>query len=89
MKTVVDRLTKEYGDGAFMCLALVKPNSELAREWQFAKPVYGILDFDPAFADVTLRWGDGSWHMLTKANQLDDLILLPQFDEAQISELFD
>lgn len=88
MKTAVDKLAKEYGC-AFMCLALVKPRSELARDWGFDKPTYGILDFDPAFAEVSLRWGDGSSQTLTEDAQLNDLILLPQFDEAQISVLFD
>lgn len=76
-------------EGPFMCLALVKPRSKLASEWQLSKPAYCILEHSPAFGNVEIRWGDGSSQELKDATQLDDLILLRQFDEQAISEIFD
>lgn len=85
----VDAISKQHGPTAFMCLALVKPASALAREWRLTKPSYCIFDFDPAFGYVEIRWGDGSSQRLTRASDLDALILLRQFGEKEIEQLFD
>lgn len=85
--TAAEKMKKKYGP--LMCLALVKPNSNLASEWGLQKPGYCIFEFCPAFGLVEIRWGDGSGQRLEEAKQLDDLILLQQFSEKQVLELFD
>jgi len=87
MATAADKLSKTYG--AFTCLALVKPKSAIAKEWGLEKPSYCIFEFAPAFAEVMIRWGDGSWQKLIDSESLDDLILLHQYGEEEISQLFD
>lgn len=84
--TAAERLEGVYG--AFTCLALIKPGSDLATEWQLSKPSYCIFEYSPAVAEVQIRWGDGSWENLTDAKQLDDLILLHDFGEENIDKLF-
>lgn len=70
-----------------MCLALVKPGSNLARQWDLPKPGYCIYEYDRAFGTREIRWGDGSWQELSVDDHAD-LILLPQFGEAEIDVLF-
>lgn len=82
-----DKLKGKYG--AFTCLALIKPTSSLASELQLTKPSYCIFEYSPAFAEVQIRWGDGSWQNLIDAKQLDDLILLHDFGEEAIDKLFE
>ncbi|MES9862277.1 MAG: hypothetical protein ABW157_09950 [Candidatus Thiodiazotropha sp. LLP2] len=70
-------------------MALVKPRSNLAIEWKLAKPGYCIFQFDPLCGSVEIRWGDGAWQRIDDAAILDDLILLPQFGDSDIDDLFD
>ena len=86
--TAADKLEKTHG-AAFTCLALIKPISVIAHEWNLEKPSYCIFEYSPAFSEVIIRWGDGSSQTLTDADQLNDLILLEQFDDAAISDIFD
>ncbi|EPT2758854.1 hypothetical protein [Vibrio cholerae] len=74
---------------SFTCLALVKPISKLAKQWGLTKPSYCIFDYSKATGTVEIRWGDGSGQQIETANELDDLILLQQFDDNQIAVLFD
>lgn len=85
--TAAEKLSKDYG--AFTCLALIKPRSPLARSLKLEKPAYGILEYSPAFAEVQLRWGDGSAVNLVAAAELNDVILLREYGEQAVSELFD
>lgn len=85
--TAAEKLKGSYG--AFICIALIKPRSVLASELQLSKPSYCILEYSPAFAEVQIRWGDGSWQNLTDAKQLDDLILLHDFGEETIDKIFE
>lgn len=72
---------------SFMCLALVKPRSELARSWRLAKPGYCIYEYTSwAVKKHEIRWGDGSGQDLDERD-LDDLILIRQFDEAFIDRM--
>ncbi|MGV2068384.1 hypothetical protein [Agrobacterium sp. 22-226-1] len=56
---------------AITCVALVKPGSKLAKEWKLPRPAYGIYEYEPAFERRELRWGDGSWQLLTAADHKD------------------
>lgn len=76
-------------EGPFTCLALIKPHSELARAWKLDKPGYCIFEYSPAVGNVQIRWGDGSWQELNTNKELEDLVLLRQFDEQAVSDLFD
>lgn len=87
MASAAERLSKKYG--AFLCLALVKPRSAIASAWKLEKPSYCIFEYSPAFSEVQIRWGDGSFQNLKDESELDDLILLHEFSDRQISELFD
>lgn len=69
------------------CLALVKPRSNLARTWHLEKPGYCIYEYDRAFGTREIRWGDGSGQAIGAAGH-EDLILLPQFGEDRLNELF-
>lgn len=72
---------------SFMCLALIRPRSELARSWRLAKPGYCIYEYTSwAVKKHEIRWGDGSWQELDD-DELDQLILLRQFDEAFIDSM--
>lgn len=81
------KFKKSHGR-SFTCLALVKTNSNIAREWKLTKPAYCIFEYSAAFAEVIIKWGDGSWQVLKTSKQLDDLILLEQFGEKEIDQLF-
>jgi hypothetical protein len=70
-----------------MCLALVKPSSSLARSWNLGKPSYCIYEYAKWTGEHEIRWGDGSWQRLNP-EQLADLVLLPQFGEKEIDEIF-
>ncbi len=85
--TAAEKLSETHK--AFTCLALVKPRSAIDREWNLEKPGYCIFEFDPSFAEVVIRWGDGSWQNIVDEEQLNDLVLLHEFGEDKISELFD
>ena len=82
-----DFLKKTHG--GFTFLALVKPRSNISSKWNLEKPGYCIFEFDPAFGEVMIRWGDGSWQRLEEKNELDDLVLLEQFGEQDIERFFD
>lgn len=72
---------------SFMCLAVVKPRCELARGWKLAKPGYCIYEYMSwAVKMHMIHWGDGSWQELDDT-ELNDLVLLPQFDEAYIDAM--
>lgn len=70
------------------CIALVRPGSDIARQWRFLKPTFGIYEYDKAFNSHMLRWGDGSWQELTPG-ELDQLVLLEAHGEALVNQLFD
>ncbi len=70
-----------------MCIALIKPGSATAREWNFGKPVYGIYEGDPAFGSEEIRFGDGSWQRINDDNR-DDFIILPHVGEDVVDQLF-
>lgn len=63
---VIDMSTK-----ATVCIALVKPGSKLAREWQLAKPCYAIYEYDTAFDRRELRWSDGSWQGMRRLHPIE------------------
>lgn len=69
------------------CLALVKPRSGLAREWQLGKPSYCIYEYAKAFGTYEIRWGDGSWQELT-IEQHADIVLMPEYGEDFLESLF-
>ncbi len=83
----VEYLSKTHE--SFRCLALVKPRSEIASEWSLSKPVYCIFEFSKAFSEVTISFGDGSWQRLEKKEELDQLVLLEQFGDSEIDDIFD
>ncbi|EOX4130001.1 hypothetical protein ACPF4J_003143 [Vibrio cholerae] len=74
---------------SFTCLALVKPKSKLAKQWKLTKPSYCIFEHSRATGTVEIRWGDGTCQQIETAKELDDLILLQQFDDNKIADLFD
>ena len=79
------------GAASFTCLALVKPGSAIAEQWHLEKPSYCIYEYTCWGVDEDkheLRWGDGSWQKLGPED-FDNLILLREFGEAQMSVLFD
>ena len=82
-----DFLEKTYS--SFTCLALVKINSNIARDWKLSKPAYCIFEYSKAFGEVMIRWGDGSWQRLEEKEELNDLILLDQFCEQETEKLID
>lgn len=72
---------------SFTCLALVKPASGITREWKLAKPGYCIYEYTAwAVNKHEIRWGDGSWQELDEKD-LNDLILLHQFDATYIDSM--
>ncbi len=74
---------------SIMCLALVKPSAGALRERvDVDAPVYGIYEYDAGFGTRELRFGDGRWIAISP-DELQDLILLPQFGHAEIEALFD
>ncbi|WP_020405842.1 hypothetical protein [Hahella ganghwensis] len=87
MASAAEKLSKQFGP--FTCLALVKPRSSIAIVWKLEKPSYCIFEYSPAFSEVQIRWGDGAFQNLEDESELDDLILLHEFSDEQISELFD
>ncbi|MGL3823668.1 hypothetical protein [Sphingopyxis sp. R3-92] len=70
------------------CIALVKPGSTLARHWNFAKPTFGIYEYNKAFDKHSLRFGDGSWQDLMVA-MFPDVILLQDDGTDLVERLFD
>lgn len=74
---------------SFLCLALVKPRSKIASAWNLTKPSYCIFEYCGASGTVEIRWGDGSSQQINEVAELEELILLREFDEAVIFELFD
>lgn len=74
-------------DRPTLCIALIKPASELARRWDLAKPTYCIYEYDPAFSTREIRFGDGSWQSLSPQDH-NDLWLIPQLDQRAIDQLF-
>lgn len=70
------------------CIALVKPGSTLARNWNFTKPTFGIYEYSKAFDTHDLRFGDGSSQRLTPA-QFRDVILLKDDGAELVGRLFD
>lgn len=70
------------------CIALVKPDSPLAKTWQFNKPVYGMYAYDGSFDRHELRFGDGTWQRLIEA-QLQDILLLEHYGPELVEALFD
>lgn len=70
------------------CIALVKPGSALARQWNLAKPTFGIYEYSKAFDKHELRFGDGSWQRLIPA-QFPDVILLMDDGTELVERLFD
>lgn len=81
-------MTANIPTKAITCVALVKPGSNLAKEWKLPKPAYGIYEYEPAFERRELRWGDGSWQLLTAADH-KDLVLLSEHGEDLVGTLFD
>lgn len=79
---------KAMPDESIHCLALIKPGSNLAKEWRLDKPSYAIYEYDKGFGSRELRWGDGSSHEIDEADHAD-LILLPQFDQDDTAWLFE
>ena len=69
------------------CLALVRPGSRLAREWQLEKPTYGIYEYSAAFDERVIRFGDGSWQKLSPVDHTD-LVLIEAFGEDELDKLF-
>ena len=70
------------------CIALVKPGSALARQWNFAKPTFGIYEYNKAVGKHSLRFGDGSWQDLVVA-MFPDVILLQDDGADLVERLFD
>lgn len=69
------------------CLALIKPNSKLARKWQLEKPTYCIYEYDRGLGTREIRFGDGSGRQIVAGDHAD-LILLPELGSDKISALF-
>jgi len=78
----------EYPPNDVECIALVKPGSTLARHWNFAKPTFGIYEYNKAFDKHSLRFGDGSWQDLMVA-MFPDVILLQDDGTDLVERLFD
>lgn len=76
------------GTSSFMCVALVKPDSKLAREWKLDKPAWCIYEYESwAVEKHEIRWGDGSWQRLGP-DDVDSIVLLREFGEAELDVLF-
>lgn len=74
---------------SIMCLALVKPSAGALRERiDVDAPVYGIYEYDAGFGTRELRFGDGRGVTIS-SDELQDLVLLPQFGHTEIEALFD
>jgi len=71
-----------------VCLALIKPNSLLAKEWKLEKPAYCIYEYcSSGTPQHQIRWGDGAWQNLEEKD-FEDFVLLPDFDAKEIDQLF-
>ncbi|MES9831726.1 MAG: hypothetical protein ABW139_05725 [Candidatus Thiodiazotropha sp. DIVDIV] len=89
MNSSIDRTVSSDMADPITCLALVKPRSVLAREWNLERPSYCIYEFDPSYEDGhQIRWGDGSWQNLSE-DHFDSLVLLPEFANSDIDDILE
>ncbi|WP_232140444.1 hypothetical protein [Luteimonas sp. MHLX1A] len=75
--------------GSFICVALVKPRSPLARDWNLPKPAFCLYEYTRwAVHKHEIRWGDGSGQRIDPEDY-DSLVLVHEFDEEALAVLFD
>lgn len=75
------------GNDSFMCVALVKSNSSLAREWNLGKPAFCIYEYTSWSSNKhEIRWGDGSGQDLDPED-FDSIILMREFGEPELDFL--
>jgi hypothetical protein len=73
---------------SFTCVALVKPGSRIAQDWNLQKPAFCIYEFTAWAVDKhSIRWGDGSGQSIA-AEDFDSLILLRELGEPALDALF-
>ncbi|WP_297809548.1 hypothetical protein [uncultured Methylophaga sp.] len=85
--TPTEILEKKYGH-EINCIALIKPNSSLAKQLDLNDPTYCILEYYPGIAPVIIKWGDGSFNSVEDAKHIDDLVLLTDLDQDCVDEVF-
>ena len=85
MKTLA---LKSRSKEKLFCVALIKPVSHLASQWESLLPAYCIYEFDPAFHvdHGQIRFGDGQGQFINR-HEIQDLILLPDLDKDQMDQL--